>query len=59
VTLSPTLGGGTVQGLTASIGTAAFPQASRDLDGLMVSADAALYAAKHGGRNRVECAPPR
>lgn len=59
VAVSATLGGGTVQGLTASIGTATFPQASRDLDGLMVSADAALYAAKHGGRNRVECAPPR
>ncbi|GLZ49353.1 GGDEF domain-containing protein [Actinomycetospora sp. NBRC 106375] len=59
VTVAPTLGGGTVTGLTASIGTATFPRASRDVDGLMVSADAALYAAKHGGRNRVECAPPR
>ncbi|MHC1561221.1 GGDEF domain-containing protein [Actinomycetospora sp. C-140] len=59
VTVAPTLGGGTVTGLTASIGTATFPQASRDVDGLMVSADTALYAAKHGGRNRVECAPPR
>lgn len=59
VVVSPTLGGGTVSGLTASIGTASYPQASRDVDGLMVSADTALYAAKHGGRNRVECAPPR
>lgn len=59
VVVAPTLGGGTVRGMTASIGTASFPQSSGDLDGLMVSADAALYAAKHGGRNRVECAPPR
>jgi diguanylate cyclase (GGDEF)-like protein len=58
VTISATLGGGTVTGLTASIGTASYPRTSRDLDGLMVHADAALYAAKHGGRNRVECAPP-
>ncbi len=59
VMISATLGGGTVTGLTASIGTASYPRTSRDLDGLMVHADAALYAAKHGGRNRVECAPPR
>ncbi|PVZ05309.1 sensor domain-containing diguanylate cyclase [Actinomycetospora cinnamomea] len=58
VAISTELGGGTVAGLTASIGTASYPQSSQDLDGLMVSADAALYAAKHGGRNRVECAPP-
>ncbi len=59
VVVSPALGGGTVQGLTASIGAATYPRASTDLEGLMSSADAALYAAKHGGRNRVECAPPR
>jgi diguanylate cyclase (GGDEF)-like protein len=59
VTLPPTDGGGTVQGLTASIGAATYPRSSTDIDGLMRSADAALYVAKHGGRNRVECAPPR
>jgi diguanylate cyclase (GGDEF)-like protein len=59
VTLPPADGGGTVQGLTASIGAATYPRSSTDIDGLMRSADAALYVAKHGGRNRVECAPPR
>jgi diguanylate cyclase (GGDEF)-like protein len=59
VALDPADGGGTVQGLTASIGAATFPRASTDLAGLMRCADSALYAAKHGGRNRVESAPPR
>jgi GGDEF domain-containing protein len=34
------------------------PRSSTDLEGLMRSADAALSAAEHGGRNRVERAPP-
>ncbi|WP_326838115.1 GGDEF domain-containing protein [Amycolatopsis rhabdoformis] len=38
---------------TASIGVASFPADGTSVDEVMASADAAVYAAKHGGRNRV------
>ncbi|RZJ85395.1 MAG: GGDEF domain-containing protein [Massilia sp.] len=41
---------------TVSIGLAMLDK-GEDFAGLMARADAALYAAKAGGRNRVECAP--
>jgi diguanylate cyclase (GGDEF)-like protein len=40
--------------LSASFGVAACPETSRSLDNLPAQADSALYAAKRGGRNRVE-----
>ncbi|MDT5156228.1 MAG: hypothetical protein QOH51_585 [Acidobacteriota bacterium] len=43
--------------VTASIGVAELPSCARSGDGLRSSADAALYDAKHGGRNLVACAP--
>ncbi|MFI5607484.1 GGDEF domain-containing protein [Amycolatopsis sp. NPDC051903] len=38
---------------TASIGVASFPVDGSSIEEVMASADAAVYAAKHGGRNRV------
>ena len=44
---------------TASIGVAAYPLDGLSIEEVMSSADAAVYAAKHGGRNRVMgSAPP-
>jgi diguanylate cyclase (GGDEF)-like protein len=45
--------GGEVE-LTLSAGVAVFPDAGRTVDSLVQAADAALYAAKEGGRNRCE-----
>ena len=45
--------------VTASLGAAALPCDAPDADGLLAAADAALYAAKHAGRNRVMRAAPR
>jgi diguanylate cyclase (GGDEF)-like protein len=42
--------------ITASFGLATFPIHATSRDSLVVSADRALYEAKHSGRNRV-CAP--
>jgi diguanylate cyclase (GGDEF)-like protein len=44
--------------LTVSIGVAAFPEDARVSRGLVDMADAALYAAKAGGRDRVVVAGP-
>ncbi len=45
---------GEVHPLSVSCGVAGFPDTVRDLANLRSAADAALYAAKEGGRNRVE-----
>jgi len=45
--------GGKSVGMTISLGIAAFPQHGNNLESLIRSADAALYEAKEGGRNRV------
>lgn len=47
----PTRGGD--QRVTLSAGLAYWPQQGQDLDELLQAADAALYEAKHAGRNRV------
>ncbi|NKN33720.1 diguanylate cyclase [Marichromatium bheemlicum] len=44
--------------ITLSIGVAAFPRLAADQETLIAQADAALYRAKHGGRDRVEVAVP-
>jgi diguanylate cyclase (GGDEF)-like protein len=38
--------------VTCSLGVATFPEAGRDWESLFKSSDEALYASKHGGRNR-------
>ncbi|HWZ90720.1 MAG TPA: diguanylate cyclase, partial [Polyangiaceae bacterium] len=38
--------------VSVSIGVAAFPDSSRDAEGLLRAADAALYKAKNEGRDR-------
>jgi diguanylate cyclase (GGDEF)-like protein len=43
--------------VTASAGVATFPKGGHDLDELLLAADAALYRAKEGGRNRTCFAP--
>jgi diguanylate cyclase (GGDEF)-like protein len=44
--------------VTCSLGTATFPQAGRDWESLFKAADEALYASKHGGRNRSTASAP-
>ena len=44
--------------ISSSIGIAMFPEHGKDENLLLKSADAAMYRAKEGGRNRVEVANP-
>jgi diguanylate cyclase (GGDEF)-like protein len=46
--------GGGVLGVTASFGVASVPNTAVDRETLISAADAALYRAKRGGKNRVE-----
>src|SRR4051794_7008396 len=50
----PRLDGGGPLPITASFGVASFPFEGSDKTALIAAADAALYRAKRGGRNRVE-----
>lgn len=47
--------GGDDISMTLSVGICSLKQNERDASDLLRRADAALYKAKHGGRNRVEC----
>ena len=47
-------GNGGYQPLMLSVGVAVYPQKSDDLEDLVRNADAALYKAKRGGKNRVQ-----
>lgn len=44
--------------VTISLGVAAYPEHAPDGGSLITAADAAMYAAKHSGRDRVYCAEP-
>jgi diguanylate cyclase (GGDEF)-like protein len=53
----PKLDGGKALHVTASVGVASLPQAASEVNDLVAAADAALYAAKRGGKNQVVVAP--
>ena len=55
----PRLDGRGVLKVTASLGVAALPDCAANKQELIAAADAALYEAKHGGKNRTERAPAR
>ncbi|WP_375492075.1 GGDEF domain-containing protein [uncultured Jatrophihabitans sp.] len=46
----------TLTDVSVSVGVAVYPRSGEGLDTLLQSADRALYAAKEGGRNRIELA---
>jgi diguanylate cyclase (GGDEF)-like protein/PAS domain S-box-containing protein len=48
-----------LRGVTASVGVAAYPAHGKSVADLLRAADAALYAAKRQGRDRVEIAQPK
>jgi diguanylate cyclase (GGDEF)-like protein len=50
----PRVGGGGALRVTASFGVASVPFSALDRESLIAAADAALYRAKRGGKNRVE-----
>ena len=50
----PRVRGGGVLRVTASLGVASVPDSAADRGSLIAAADAALYRAKRGGKNRVE-----
>ncbi|HEY7927962.1 MAG TPA: diguanylate cyclase [Candidatus Dormibacteraeota bacterium] len=52
----PVDSGGQAVTLTVSVGGAAYPEHTTTAQELLATADAALYDAKHGGRNRVSMA---
>ncbi len=54
--LTVTVRGGRKAGATVSVGVASYPDATADEAALVERADAALYASKHRGRNRVTIA---
>jgi diguanylate cyclase (GGDEF)-like protein len=55
----PRLDGRGVLKVTASLGVAALPDCAASKSELIAAADAALYEAKRGGKNRTERAPAR
>jgi diguanylate cyclase (GGDEF)-like protein len=50
----PSVGGDEPLRVTASFGVASVPESAADREDLVAAADAALYRAKRGGKNRVE-----